>query len=108
MSEAQQRALARAFELKTEGNTWAEVKEALEREGFKDSTGKPYTDGNLRARYSKLKGKAPGTEVPPMPAFIDTVDKVDAETPERKTGHPNPGRSDCHVGGYGGAVKRID
>jgi len=37
-----------------------EVEKTLEREGFKDTRGKPYTLTNLRWWHSRLKGKAPG------------------------------------------------
>ncbi len=82
INEAQRKAFARAFELKREGRTWAQIAEALEREGFKDTRGKPYTLTNLRSWHSRLKGQAPVAEGPPMPQSIDTVDKVDT-LPER-------------------------
>ncbi len=69
-----------AFALKGEDETWAEVVEALEREGFKDSKGKPYTLTNLHSWHSRLKGKAPGKDAPPMTAGSDIVDNVDAES----------------------------
>jgi len=74
MNDTQQKALARAFALKKEGKTWADIEKALEREGFKDSKGNSYTAGNLKAWYSKLRGKAPTTE---RKAPTRRADKVD-------------------------------
>jgi hypothetical protein len=74
MNEAQQRALALAFQLKGEGKTWAEVEKALEREGFKDSKDNPYTAGNLKAWYSKLKGEVPQVAEQSEPVEADKVD----------------------------------
>jgi len=76
MNEAQQSALARAFALRNEGKTWAEIEKVMASDGFEDSRGKPYTVGNLKATYSKRKGKAPSTEAPAVP---NTVDKAHAE-----------------------------
>lgn len=80
MNEAQQKALARAFELKKEGQTWAEIEKALEREGFKDSKGKPYTLTNLRSWHSRLQGKAPGMERQPESLKADKFDRVKGRT----------------------------
>jgi len=78
---SQKKALARAFELKKEGKTWAAIEKALAGEGFKDSKGKPYTLTNLRSWHSRLQGKAPGMERQPASVQADKIDKPQTRKP---------------------------
>jgi hypothetical protein len=59
MSEARRKALARAFPLRDARKEWNAIAQILEREGFRDDKGKPYSSGALKEAHSRLKGILP-------------------------------------------------
>lgn len=68
----------RVHELKTQGVEWPEIIKTLESEGFRDSTGKPYTKSNISSNYSRRYGSNPRKKV-----NIPTVHQ-DKPTPKKE------------------------